>query len=295
MPKAPGFKIVKGMKFAPVFDEESIVSSLEYQPADDDIFIVTYPKNGTTWTQQICILLQHGGQLPDDVLSDGLYKYSPFLEKMGASVLKGMKKPYTIKTHIEADAHPWNPNSKYIVVLRNAKDAAVSFYYHQTMFPFYGIEDMSWKDFFEYWLKGDVECGSYFDWILGWWSKRSLDNIHFVLYEDMKCNPETEITKIAEFLNITYTDEIIKNTIGKSSFSFMHKSVNEQKVRGQQSLPDEWQVEESKMKFVRKGIVGDWRNHFNADQNQRLEKLFHEKFDGTGLEHLWDNYNIFTE
>ena len=40
----------------------------------------------------------------------------------------------------------------------------------------------------------------------------------------------------------------------------------------------------SKGDFVRKGVVGDWKNLFSDEQNQRFEKIFKEKMEGTGLE-----------
>ncbi|GFV42069.1 sulfotransfer_1 domain-containing protein [Trichonephila clavipes] len=39
--------------------------------------------------------------------------------------------------------------------------------------------------------------------------------------------------------------------------------------------------------FVRKGIVGDWRNHFSPTQNARLERRFRERTAGTDLRNLW--------
>ena len=37
--------------------------------------------------------------------------------------------------------------------------------------------------------------------------------------------------------------------------------------------------------FIRKGIVGDWRNHFTADQSARMDKLVAEKMTPIGLEY----------
>jgi hypothetical protein len=34
----------------------------------------------------------------------------------------------------------------------------------------------------------------------------------------------------------------------------------------------------------RKGIVGDWRNHFSAEQNERFDALYLEKMSGTALQ-----------
>jgi hypothetical protein len=39
--------------------------------------------------------------------------------------------------------------------------------------------------------------------------------------------------------------------------------------------------------FVRKGVVGDWRNHFSAGQTRRLADKFRARTVGTGIEDLW--------
>lgn len=266
------YRVVNGLKFAPVFSHETCLSALNYQPLDGDIFIVTYPKNGTTWTQQIVILLQNNGELPEDVVNGGLGVRSPFLEYWGADSLRHITRPFSIKTHIEANSHPWNPRSKYIIVLRNPKDALVSFYYHQTNGPHYGIENLPFDEFFEFWINGDVECGCYFDWLLSWWQRKDFDNVMITTYEDRMNDPAGDVIRIAKFLNIPYDDDMIHKTVERSSFTAMRGSVNKTKNGN----------------FLRKGIVGDWRNHFNDSQNYRLEEMFHKKFDGTGLENLWN-------
>lgn len=264
------YRVVNGLKFAPMFSEETCLSALNYCPSDDDIFIVSYPKNGTTWTQQIVILLQNDGELPDDV--DGnVYVRSPFLEAVGSESLKTIQRPFSIKTHIEANSHPWNPLAKYIVVLRNPKDALVSFYHHQTARPNYGIQGLPFGEFFDFWMDGELECGCYFDWLLSWWGRKDLDNVMITTYEERIRDPASDVIQIAKFLDIAIDDKILKKTVEKSSFSAMRENVNKIK----------------KGNFLRKGIVGDWRNYLSEEQNKRLEEKFHKKFDGTGLENLW--------
>ncbi|XP_037034685.1 sulfotransferase 1C2-like [Bradysia coprophila] len=267
------YRVVNGLKFAPGFSFETCLSALNYKPLDDDIFIVTYPKNGTTWTQQIVILLQNNGTLPDDVAKGDMSLRSPFLEYRGTESLKQLTRPYSIKTHIEGNSHPWNPHAKYIIVLRNPKDALVSFYYHQTSSPHYGIPDLPFDDFFELFMDGEVECGSYFDWVLSWWQRKDFDNVMITTYESRMKDPAGDVTQIAKFLDIVYDDDIIKRTVEMSSFGAMRETMNEWK----------------KSNFLRKGIVGDWRTHLNNDQNKRLQNMFHQKFDGTGLETLWND------
>jgi len=38
---------------------------------------------------------------------------------------------------------------------------------------------------------------------------------------------------------------------------------------------------------IRKGIVGDWRNHFNKTESDLVDEKVTKLFTGTGLEMLW--------
>ena len=66
IPQNPSFRI----------DElEQLVTT--FPTRDGDVFICTYPKCGTTWMQQICHLLVHGGEQG----STTMYATAPWLER----------------------------------------------------------------------------------------------------------------------------------------------------------------------------------------------------------------------
>ena len=91
---------------------------------DDDIFICTAYKAGTTWPQRICSLLVF--QTPN--LERPLTTYSPWLE-MRAQPVEVVRQAYAaqphrrfIKTHSPLPALPWSDTAAYLFVARDPRD-----------------------------------------------------------------------------------------------------------------------------------------------------------------------------
>lgn len=87
------------------FDLSTFTEALTYKAKDDDVFIVTYPKNGTIWMQIIVYLIQHNGLLPTDRQSY-LFSGSVFLEHKGLQGIVAIDRPATIKPHSPAHLVP---------------------------------------------------------------------------------------------------------------------------------------------------------------------------------------------
>ncbi|RWS26945.1 sulfotransferase 1C2-like protein, partial [Leptotrombidium deliense] len=110
--KGPKYQIIDGFKFPPKIPTESIKSGLKYKPKDSDLFVVTYMKSGTTWTQQICTLIFNDGIEPKALSESGLFNVSPFLEWLGSEGVQSMPDPKIIKTHLPFNLQPYNPKAK---------------------------------------------------------------------------------------------------------------------------------------------------------------------------------------
>ena len=208
---------------------QSIIDSAsKYQAKSSDIFVCAYPKCGTTWLQNIVWLIVHNGES----FQGNMRKSIPMLEFDGCEVTEAIDNsvyPRIIKTHFRYCMTPQNPNTKYIYITRNPKDALVSFYYHLKGFrESYLCPDVTINNLFPLYVAGKVEFNLYFDHVAEWYSKRDEANVLFLLYEDLKRDLKSNVMKIAKFLGSDYeekllanNEEVLKRVLEKSSFESM--------------------------------------------------------------------------
>lgn len=276
-----------------------------------DIWMVTYPKCGTTLMEQIVLLLINAGDASKldpasknqynqttkkgKVWVDGLQMIPPeslAAIKKGKGKGKGKSKsgsmtwsefeaieaPRVLKTH--APRHmflgvtPITPKSysdpgrpmplaaglKAIYVSRNAKDACVSGYYHDGNDKEGG---MPFDAFAVNWMSGLWEHGRWSDHVISW-RQEALTNpkqVLWVRYEDIVSSPKAEIEKIARFLEIAASDEVIAKTVHGSGFAAM-------------------KAQSGDAHHMRKGTVGDSRNHFSQELEEEFDAAYKEQMRG---------------
>ena len=79
---------------------------------------------------------------------------------------------------------------------------------------------------------------------------------------------------IANFLNKSLSDDLISRIAEQCTFSAMKKNA------ASFSLP----TKDGESSILRKGVVGDWKNYFTPELNERFENEVLEKLKGSGLE-----------
>lgn len=169
---------------------------------------------------------------------------------------------------------PFSDEAKYIYVIRNPKDCCVSFYHHTKTIPAYKFQDGSFDEYFEIFLDGRTDFGSYYESLRSWYSKRNEPNVLFLTYEGMHADVRESVLKITRFVDAGIADELardedkMRTVLENSSVSSMKK--------------------EFALQFVRKGTVGDWRNYFSPEQSRRLEERFFREMEGTDIPQLWE-------
>ncbi|KAL6474917.1 hypothetical protein MHYP_G00159570 [Metynnis hypsauchen] len=163
-------------------------------PDPSDMLIATYPKAGTTWTQEIVDLLLHNGDEEACKRASTSDRF-PFLEiqypppiPSGLDLLKNMKPPRVIKTHLPIQLVPkgfWENKCKVIYVARNAKDNLVS-YYHFDRMNQAQPQPGPWEEYIQKFMRGKVAWGSWYDHVKGYWKEREKKNILYLFFEDLK-------------------------------------------------------------------------------------------------------------
>ncbi|XP_048373839.1 sulfotransferase 1C2-like [Sphaerodactylus townsendi] len=257
-----------------------------FKARPDDLLICTYPKAGTTWMQEIVDMVQHGGD-PQTCARAPTHERMPFIDMIppkpipsGVDQAVGMPSPRTLKTHLPVQLIPpsfWEQKCKIIYVARNAKDNAVSyFHFHHSgkLLP----EPGTWDQFLHNFIAGKVAWGSWFDHVRGWWEAKDRHPILYLFYEGLKETPAREIQKVAQFLGVTLPEPLVNQIVQHTTF----ESMKENPMTNYSTVPS-FILDQSVSHFMRKGTVGDWKDHFTVAQSEWLDEVCARKLGGSGL------------
>ncbi|KAM4651433.1 sulfotransferase 2B1-like isoform 2-T3 [Discoglossus pictus] len=173
-------------------------------------------------------------------------------------------------------------NAKVIYTLRNPKDVVVSFYYFAKMSVFLKDPD-NFDQFLKDFLAGDLPYGSWFDHVKGWMELAGSLNFLYVTYEDLHKDLRGNIIKICKFLGKEFDEATIDSITENSTF----KNMKENSMANFTLLPELY-MDHKKSPFMRKGISGDWQNHFTVAQNEYFDKVYKEKMKDFKVKFPWD-------
>lgn len=250
----------------------------------DDVWVVSYPKSGTTWTQQIVRLIRNNGERMNTKISDDV----PYLEATAAVGsmnvddycselnLEDLPRPRAFKSHFPYNCLPCGPPHttpcKYIYVARNPKDVVVSLYCFLQ-----GFAGLEWDKFWKSHIEGNSPYGDHIAHLLSWWAHKDEENVLFLKYEDMKKDPSRAVSQIASFLGADLSADTISKIVDLTSFK---------KMKADNTANFSWDkasIKDGEPTFLRKGIVGDWKNILTPEQSAQMDATWEEKQKGTGL------------
>ncbi|KAM3381647.1 hypothetical protein P3S68_007220 [Capsicum galapagoense] len=171
-------------------------------------------------------------------------------------------------------------------VYRETKDVFVSNWHYMKKLRPKQLPSFPIEDAFGLFCKGVSHFGSICDHVSGYW-KASLENpdkFLFLTYEDMKTDPVVCLTKLAKFLDKPFcleeeTQGAVQEILRLCSFENL-SSLEVNQTRVQHFSP---QLAVENRHFLRKGQVGDWRNHITLEMAAQLDEITWQKLHGTSL------------
>ncbi|MBZ5577069.1 MAG: sulfotransferase domain-containing protein [Acidobacteriia bacterium] len=247
-----------------------------YVATKHDVFVATYAKSGTNWMMQIAHqLLFHGkGEFdhihsvvpwPDTKAMGPMSKYAIPVED--DSVWKASpEQKRVIKTHFDWSLLPYSEDARYIAVIRDPKDIFVSNYHfiRQVLGPAMPSVD-TW---FRLFLSDNFVLGG--SWAVnaaGYWAERHRPNVLVVSFKAMKRDLAGTVRRVAEFLDVHPSEDILAEVCEKSSFAYMKR--NDDKFCMWQINPWGKPVE-----MVRKGTQGGSSELLTPTQQREMDAYF---------------------
>ena len=245
---------------------------LSYKPDPTDVFIVTPPKCGTTWMQQIVHGLRTGGSMDFDEIS----RVVPWINMaydVGIDInASQVARPHAFKTHTTLDEVP--KGGKYIVIVRDPCDALISdYHFMEGMFFEKGtisLEEFAREEF--------IPSHDIHKHILAFWDRRNDKDVLSLCYENMKANLARTIEQVAAFIDIPLDEELKEIVLRQSDIKFMqeHKEQFEdpiiRKARSEaMRLPLDGQLNK-----VRTGQVGESKERVPDEIRRELDAVWQE-------------------
>ncbi|XP_058812239.1 luciferin sulfotransferase [Topomyia yanbarensis] len=272
----------------------------------DDVWLLSYPRTGSTWAQEMVWLL--GNNLDYEGAKNIQQVRTPLLELSAifsedqsvedfvtkhekvnsVTCVRNLPSPRYVKCHLPWQLLPTQMDvvrPKMIYIARNPKDLAVSYYYYCQLIHQTGG---SFEDFCDIFLADQAPAGPMWAHMLGFWQRRNQSNILFLKYEDMKRNLPVVIRDCARFMNIgrELTELEVRRLCDHLQFDRMQSNPA---VNMEPLMQNSAQIDTNgSVKFIRKGAIGDWKNHMSGELSKRFDAWIGKHFDGTGLEFQYE-------
>lgn len=201
----------------------------------DDVWIIAYPKCGTTWAQEMVWLISNNldyHTASQRLLTDrNLFLELEIIMDFNTSTLKDQiaranqsASPRYIKSHLPVGLLPhqvWTIKPKIIYVARNTKDAAVSYYHHYRHIQGY---DGTFEEFMDIFLADQAIYSPFHSHVLNFWTMREEPNILFLTFEHMKRNLQRILEETVKLFNASYSSAELIVLENHLSFDIMSQN-----------------------------------------------------------------------
>jgi hypothetical protein len=255
-----------------------------YVPAAHDVFVCTYSKSGTYWMLQVVTQIAGRGAAELGHVHD----VAPWPETLMPGIVRlrvptwrsaptGMR---AIKTHAEARYVPYGAAAKYVVVVRDPKDALVSsFYFADSIMP--GLTSIglsAWTDAF---VAGASPFGSWAEHVAGFWPWRTRDNVLVIDYAELKRDLEGSVRRVASMMGVELRPDELAAVVERCGFGYMKR--HEDQFRPPVPGPNGRRVE-----LLRHGRQGEGRELLTSEQVARVDAAMRQELLRLGSDFPYD-------
>ncbi|XP_063834758.1 luciferin sulfotransferase [Ostrinia nubilalis] len=271
---------------------------------EDDVWMCSYPRTGSTWAQEMVWLVGHDldyegaksiqqircplVELSCIMVDGNLQWVNESMKGTSVDLVKHrLPHPRYVRSHLpfpllpnDIEREDGSLKAKVIYTSRNPKDMVVSYYHYCSLV--HGLTS-TFEEFCELFMKDRAPIGPVWSHIFGFWSRRHDPNLLFIKFEEMKRDLPAVIRKTAKFLGKTITDDQVNTLSEHLSFQSMKKNraVNLETLL-ERSFGKEY-LEQTELRFIRKGEIGDWKNYMSDDLSRRFDEWAAQHIQGTGL------------
>jgi hypothetical protein len=246
----------------------------------DDVFVVSYPRSGNTWTR---FLLGNLTSQDAPVTFANIESRVPEIYFNTDHAMRRLPRPRILKSH-----ECFQPQYKRVIyIVRDPRDVAVSFYHHNVKagnIP----DDYPMEKFIPRFVAAefDAKWGSWADHVMSWTALRQSHPTFLLLrYEEMKNDAVRELARVAEFL-------------GQCSFRTVDSSPEKLRQVAESSSPERMRALErdqasqwvltrktrSDKPFVRTATSGSWKSTLSPASAAAIESAWGSVMQRLGYE-----------
>jgi hypothetical protein len=229
----------------------------------DDAFLVSYPKSGNTWAR---FLIANLLRPQEKVGFANIHAIIPGIDVVPHREMLRFPRPRIIKSHQYFD-----PRYRRVVyIVRDPRDVALSEYHAQRkskrISDQYPIEE-----FVRRFLAGEsCDYGSWGEHAASWLSTRyGQPGFLLLRYEDMLQDTARELSRMAEFLGLHPTSELIEQAVSRSRADNMRKL-----EKSQAALFNATKDTRQDILFVRSAKAGGWHSELPESSILQIEQAW---------------------
>jgi hypothetical protein len=224
----------------------------------------------------------HGLKTRGDIDFDDISRVVPWLEwayEQGLDIHAPQKGAFrAFKSHLSW--HDIPKGGRYLISLRDPKDALVSFHHFFDNWQF-EAGSVSIVEFAREFYMADLPLGRYWDHLASWWEHRHDQNVLLLCFEEMKIDLPGTVQAIARFLDMELDDALLEIVVRQSSLDFMlaHKDKFDDLLMRENSIKKGWLPPGGDAAKVRSGRVGDHRQELPADIRVEMDAIWHDEIE----------------